>query len=96
MRLSWLTDIHLNFLNDIERRQFLESAEDRSDAVAVSGDIGESHDVAEYLREMDEVSASASLAPVDPDIQTKSASARHDRDVDRTYIESSVVGLCGR
>ena len=61
MRLSWLTDVHLNFLNDIERRQFLESAEDRSDIVAVSGDIGESHDVAQYLREMDEVIRPVSL-----------------------------------
>ena len=55
MRLSWLTDIHLNFLNDIERRQFLESVKDRSDALAVSGDIGESHDVVRYLREMEDV-----------------------------------------
>ncbi len=56
MRLAWLTDIHLNFVDDIQRRgQFLESVKEQSDAVAVSGDIGESHDVVKYLREMDEV-----------------------------------------
>ena len=54
MRLAWLTDIHLNFVDGIARRRFLESVSDQSDAVAVSGDIGESHDVAAYLREMDE------------------------------------------
>jgi len=54
MRLAWLTDIHLNFVDGIQRRRFLEPAGDQSDAVAVSGDIGESHDVAEYLLEMDE------------------------------------------
>ncbi len=52
MRLAWLTDIHLNFVDDIQRRRFLESASDQSDAVAVSGDIGESHDIATYLQEM--------------------------------------------
>lgn len=55
MRLAWLTDIHLNFLDGIQRRQFLESVGDRADAVAISGDIGESHDIATYLREMDEL-----------------------------------------
>ena len=54
MRLAWLTDIHLNFVDGIQRRRFLESVSDQSDAVAISGDIGESHDVAEYLREVDE------------------------------------------
>ncbi len=50
MRLAWLTDIHLNFVDDIQRRgQFLESVKEQSDAVTVSGDIGESHDVVKYL-----------------------------------------------
>ncbi len=55
MRLAWLTDVHLNFVDGIYRRRFLESVSDQSDAVAVSGDIGESHDIAKYLLEMGEV-----------------------------------------
>ncbi len=55
MRLAWLTDIHLNFVDAAQRRRFMESVSDQSDVVAVSGDIGESHDIARYLHEMDEV-----------------------------------------
>ncbi len=55
MRLAWLTDIHLNFLNDTKRRHFLESIKEWADVLAISGDIGESHDLAQYLLEMDEV-----------------------------------------
>ncbi len=55
MRLAWLTDIHLNFLNATKRRRFFESVEERADAVAISGDIGESHDLSQYLLEMDQV-----------------------------------------
>ena len=55
MRLAWLTDIHLNFLDATERRRFLESVKEQADVVAVSGDIGESHDVVKYLQEMEEI-----------------------------------------
>lgn len=56
MRLAWLTDIHLNFVEDDgERRQFFESVREQSDVVAISGDIAESHVVERYLREMEEV-----------------------------------------
>ncbi len=55
MRLAWLTDIHLNFVEDRGRRRFLELVREQSDVVAVSGDIGESHDLAKYLREMEEI-----------------------------------------
>ena len=55
MRLAWLTDIHLNFLDATERRRFLESVKERADVVAVSGDIGESHNVVKYLQEMEEI-----------------------------------------
>ena len=55
MRLAWLTDIHLNFMDATERRRFLESVKEQADVVAVSGDIGESHDVVKYLQEIDEV-----------------------------------------
>ena len=55
MRLAWLTDIHLNFVDDSGRRRFLESVREEADAVAVCGDIGESHDLAKYLRELEEI-----------------------------------------
>ena len=52
MRLAWLTDIHLKFLQTPQRRQFLEKVKESADAVAISGDIGESTDIAQYLSEM--------------------------------------------
>ncbi|MBN2294337.1 MAG: metallophosphoesterase [Pirellulales bacterium] len=55
MRLAWLTDIHLNFVDNSQRKRFLESVRDRADAVAISGDIGESPDVGRFLVEMDEI-----------------------------------------
>ena len=55
MRLAWLTDIHLNCVEPADRRRFLESVGQQAEAVAVTGDIGESHTVAEYLREMEDV-----------------------------------------
>ncbi len=55
MRLAWLTDIHLNFLEPLDRRQFLETARDQADAFAVSGDIGESPTIVGLLREMENV-----------------------------------------
>ena len=54
MRLGWLTDIHLNFLDGDDRRRFWGGVRDQVDAVAISGDIGESQNVAGYLREWDE------------------------------------------
>jgi len=35
MRLAWLTDIHLNFLDATQRRRFLESVKDQADAVMI-------------------------------------------------------------
>ena len=55
-RVAWLTDVHLNFLEDVDRRQFVESiAATSPDAVLVGGDIGESPDVAQYLEEMADI-----------------------------------------
>jgi predicted MPP superfamily phosphohydrolase len=49
-RVVWLTDVHLNFLNEAQARGFLQAvAEARPDGVLVGGDIAESHDVCEYL-----------------------------------------------
>ncbi|NDJ61371.1 MAG: phosphoesterase [Chloroflexi bacterium] len=49
-RLAWLTDIHLDFLNDGEVAAFLEtiSAAD-PDSVLITGDIGEGTTVERYL-----------------------------------------------
>lgn len=55
MRLAWLTDIHLNFLDDAERKRFWETVATQSDAVAISGDIGESPNIIDYLKEMEEI-----------------------------------------
>jgi predicted MPP superfamily phosphohydrolase len=55
MRLAWLTDIHLNFLDDDERRQFIETMAGQADAFAISGDIGESPKIIGYLKEMEEI-----------------------------------------
>ena len=54
MRLAWATDIHLNFLDAATRHRFYQSLGEDSDAVAISGDIAESTDIEEYLREMEE------------------------------------------
>jgi UDP-2,3-diacylglucosamine pyrophosphatase LpxH len=43
VKLSWATDIHLNFLADMARRRFLESVGEQADALVVTGDIAESH-----------------------------------------------------
>jgi predicted MPP superfamily phosphohydrolase len=55
MRLAWLTDIHLNFVSADRRRDFLDRTAQQSDAVVISGDIGESQSVEHYLREMAQV-----------------------------------------
>jgi 3',5'-cyclic AMP phosphodiesterase CpdA len=55
MRLAWLTDVHLNFLEVADRRRFLRDARDQADAFAVSGDIAERPGLIETLLEMEAV-----------------------------------------
>ena len=55
MRLCWLTDIHLNCIDALTMQRFFESLAQHSDAVAISGDIAESHDVLHYLRRIEEI-----------------------------------------
>ncbi len=55
MRLAWLTDPHLNFVDAGTTQRFFESVAGKADAVAISGDIGESYDVCHYLRRIDEI-----------------------------------------
>lgn len=50
MRLAWITDPHLNFLDDEDADAFCASlAEVEADTFAITGDIGEAPDVAVYL-----------------------------------------------
>ncbi len=50
MRAVWITDPHLNFVGDGERRRFFERLDaEQADAVLVSGDIGEAPTVERYL-----------------------------------------------
>ncbi len=53
MKLAWLTDIHLNFLDDDARKQFYRQiVTTNSDAVLISGDIAEATSVSDILTEM--------------------------------------------
>lgn len=55
MRLAWMTDVHLNFLEPPARRRFWESARDQADAFVISGDIAESPSITGVLQEMADV-----------------------------------------
>ena len=49
-RIAWITDIHLNFLPAEACAAFLDELADLNlDGLIISGDIAESHDVADYL-----------------------------------------------
>lgn len=51
--LMWLTDVHLNFLDESERREYYQTLfEASADAALISGDIGEAPSVRLYLQEM--------------------------------------------
>jgi 3',5'-cyclic AMP phosphodiesterase CpdA len=55
MRLAWLTDIHLNFIQGHAVYEFFDVVgRERPDAVVISGDIGEAPSFALYLQEMQE------------------------------------------
>lgn len=53
MKLTWLTDVHLNFLEKDERIDFYHTliATD-SDGVVISGDIAEATSIEPILKEM--------------------------------------------
>ena len=53
MKLAWLTDIHLNFINDEERQKFYADILATScDALLISGDIAEAPSLTDLLNEM--------------------------------------------
>src|ERR1700722_13316935 len=54
-RFAWITDVLLNFLPAAECAAFVEQlAALKLDGLLISGDIAESHDVADYLVQLDE------------------------------------------
>ena len=55
MKLSWVTDIHLNFVDESRAEAFCrEIAETEAESVLIGGDIAESHDLVSWLRFMEE------------------------------------------
>ncbi|MCX7125438.1 MAG: metallophosphoesterase [Gammaproteobacteria bacterium] len=53
MKLTWLTDIHINFLDENERLQFYQKIiRKKCDGVLISGDIAEGNSVVDLLTEM--------------------------------------------
>lgn len=53
MKIAWVTDIHLNFLESAEREGFYRDiVATNSNAVLVSGDIAEAPTVSDILEEM--------------------------------------------
>ncbi len=55
MRLAWLSDIHLNFIDSPAAERFYASVcETKADAVMLTGDIGEARSVIPWLERMDD------------------------------------------
>lgn len=53
-RIAWLTDIHLNFLSPFQVDKFFNAiVAAQPDAVVISGDIGETQNLAFYLKRME-------------------------------------------
>ena len=53
MKLAWLTDIHLNFLDANERKHFYqEIINTECDSVLISGDIAEAPSIKNILQEL--------------------------------------------
>lgn len=54
MNIIWVSDIHLNFLNENQREDFYKKLKDANgDAVVISGDIAESHNVIPFIKGME-------------------------------------------
>jgi|WetSurMetagenome_2_1015567.scaffolds.fasta_scaffold170877_1 3',5'-cyclic-AMP phosphodiesterase len=55
MKLAWLTDIHVDFLDDPQRDRFYTNVNAANpDAVLISGDIGTSQNIIDVLRTMEQ------------------------------------------
>jgi predicted MPP superfamily phosphohydrolase len=56
MQALWLTDIHLNFVNDLKKKAFFQKiAATDSDCLLISGDIAEGHSFAPDLVDLSSV-----------------------------------------
>ena len=56
MKLGWLSDVHLNFLDASARLRFFEDlSQHKVDGWLLSGDIGEADSVVSYLREFEDL-----------------------------------------
>ena len=56
MRIAWMNDIHLEFLDQRALTEFLDEIRGaRVDGALVGGDIGQAHSVCGYLKQMEEV-----------------------------------------
>ena len=55
MKLLWLSDIHLNFLRKFDDRQhfYTDVASWDADIIVITGDIAESHNVVQFVTEME-------------------------------------------
>jgi 3',5'-cyclic AMP phosphodiesterase CpdA len=54
-RVAWLTDLHLNFVDESARQRFYAAVQaSGAEAVVISGDIGEARSVTGLLTELDE------------------------------------------
>ena len=54
MRAAWVTDPHLNFLDEDGLQAFLQSLRDsKAEVLLLGGDVGEAHDVLDFLRLLD-------------------------------------------
>jgi 3',5'-cyclic-AMP phosphodiesterase len=55
MRLAWLTDIHLNFIDQPAAERFFAAVRETGvDSVMLTGDIGEAHNVIPWLERLDD------------------------------------------
>lgn len=56
MKAAWLTDIHLNFLDDEKIKSFLRALSKESvDCFLISGDIGEADTIIDYLKRIESI-----------------------------------------
>lgn len=54
MKLIWCSDIHLNFLTEKARMSFYEKLKEaEGEVILITGDIAESHNVVQFIKEME-------------------------------------------
>lgn len=53
MKIIWVTDIHLNFLNNLRFEKFIERLlQEKPDALLITGDIAEAQDIVSFLNRL--------------------------------------------